>query len=450
MNRKLAALISVLIATTGAIHAQAWKDSYDKALSAAKIQDWAGARAAFMEAIAVRPEDQASATLLPGPVSEPNKWRGGAPYSPNFGAAYSSFKLAMKATEAEKKGFLEQAATGFEGLVAKGQLAPATLYFLNSSYEMLNAVEKQRELAQKLKPPYAWKVDQEFMTPEETGTINSIMMGEVASDPSAANQGAGSGPKTFVIDPITKALTTSSGIIGAVPVVQTKFALIIGNSETQMSSGAIPYAASDAMIVRDSLTQNAGYSDKNVDVVSNGTADQIRQVAKALVERMPENGVLLIYYTGVGVNVDGKDYLAGIDAAMSSDTSKMIGKEELFGIFRPKGVQIFSFMQVSRKMVDGRYFGMEIPNFGIFSMSNATSPGDTISSSVRDGKELGLYTKAFTDVLGEFRSNKVPITEFTWAVFQKMRGGSQVQTGGGSVQVPSMPILYNLSDSSRF
>lgn len=452
MSLKSLILASAIFSLVPAVQAQAWKDSYDRAVNAARSQDWATARTAFMEAAAVRPDDQSDPTIMPGPVTEPVRWRNGSPYSPNFGAAYSSMKMAQKATDPEKKPLLEAAAAGFETLLAKNQLSPVTVYFLNEIYGMLAKPDKQRELGSKVSSGMSWRVDVSFVTPEDGAIVNSTASTGGGTGP--ANQtvagSTGPGPKTVIVNTGTRTAVPMTALAGVVPVISTKFALIIGNSETQMSSGAIPYAASDAMVIRDAIVQNAGYADANVDVVVNGTADQIRKAAAALAERMTADGTLLIYFSGIGVNVDGKDYYAGIDAAMTSDTSKMIGIEEILTLFRPKGARVFAFHQANRPVTDGRYFGRENPIFGLYSFCQATTPGEMVYGMVSGGKMVGLYTKAFADVLAEYRSNKVPVTEFSWSVFQSMQGGSALQQGVGLKQVPSLPLIYNMKPDSWF
>ena len=450
MSLKSLTFAFAVFATVSSVQAQAWKDAYDKALGAARNQDWGAARASFLEAVASRPEDQSGPTVMPGPVTEPVRWRGGSPYSPNFGAAYASMKLAQTLPETERNPHFEAAVTGFETLIAKGQTSPATVYFLNEVYGTLGKPDKQRELGAKVQGGITWKVDSSFMTPEDAGIVGSAVSGSNDPTTTVVSGGTGVGPKTILVDAGNRTGVPVTAIAGIVPVLPNKFALIIGNSETQMGSGAVPFASSDAMLVRDALVQNAGYGDTNVDLVVNGTADQIRKSAQALAERMPMDGTLLIYFSGIGVNVDGKDYYAGIDAALTSDTSKMVGIEELLTFFRGKGARVFAFHQSNRAMTDGRYFGRESPIFGLYAFCQATTPGEQVYGTVSGGKLVGLYTKAFVDVLAEFRSNKVPITEFAWTIFQTMQGGSPLQQGLGLKQVPSLPVIYNMASDSRF
>ncbi len=431
-----------------ASHGQAWKDSYEKALAAAQAGDWAAAKTSFAASIAVRPEDQSNATTLPGPVTEPVKWRNGSPYSPNFGSAYCSFRLATEAKDDRKNEYLKEASTGFETLIAKGQLSAATLYFLNQSYGMLGMPDKQRELEPKIAASGTWQVDLAFVKPEEVALFaNQKVNAGGANNPTKA--GAGSNANvTFVKAGSENNAAPTTSLAGRVPVLQNKFALLLGNSQTQMKEGAPEFAASDALAIQESLVQNAGYDDKNVDVVTNATADQMLKAAEALASRIPNEATVVLYFTGIGVNIDGRDYLAGIDAAMTSDTTKMVAKEDLLKAFRAKGAKVFFFCQASRPIKDGRYFGMETPFIGRMSLGQATSPGGEIFGTVSNNKVMGIYTKAFVDTLAQFRSNQVPIMEFSWSVFKSMQGANG--DGGGTQQVPNIPILRYISETTSF
>lgn len=444
MRLRFALFTLALLQTTLAV-AQSWSDAYDKALAAARGQDWVAARAAFEEAIASRPDDQPTPTTLPGPVTDPKKWRNGAPYSPNFGVAYANYRIAMTATPTERRPLLETARASFETLVEKGQLSPHTAYLLNQVYGALGQPDKQRELGDKVNQGMTWKVDTVFMAPEEVAVIGSTATTGPTNNQGVVVSKGNTGPQVTLVDTYNK--TT---LAGPVPVVATKFALVIGNSETQMSTKGPAYAATDAVAIKEALVQNAGYADGSVDVVVNATADQIRTAAKALADRMPADATLLLYFTGIGVNIDGKDYYAGIDAAMTTDTGKMVSKEEVMSIFRSKGARIFAFHQADRPIVNGRYFGMETPIFGYYALCQATSPDRLVYGTTVDGKVIGAYTKAFVDTLAEFRSNRVPVTEFVWKIFQMMQGGSTLEAGGGTNQVPSLPILRNLAPEARF
>lgn len=111
-----------LLLLTATSWAQSWAEEYDAALNAAARGEWSAAREKFLAAAALRPEDQSEATRLPGPVTERRNWRNGAPYSPNFGAAYAAYKAALsEGDDATREGLLKTAALELSTLVSKGQ-----------------------------------------------------------------------------------------------------------------------------------------------------------------------------------------------------------------------------------------------------------------------------------------------------------------------------------------
>jgi hypothetical protein len=426
--------------------AQGWSDAYDKALTAASAGDWSGARAAFQEAIALRPEDQSGPTTLPGPVTDPRRWRDGSPYSPNFGVAYSTFKLSDTVTGEERRTMLAETARHFEGLLAKGQNSPESYYFLMRVYSLTRDVQNQNALEARLAAEgglLTWKVDTSFVNPEERAAVASLV-------PKPANTsgsgGTGEPPKTNIIkasDLNPQVTSTAIGVAGRVPVIETKYAIVIGNGEAMMADARMSFASSDAMLVRETLVQHAGYAEDHVDVVVNATAAQILASVKALAERMPADGTVLIYFAGAGYNIGGKDYYAGIDAESSQDSMHMVPVMDVYKAFLAKGASIFAFSQSHRTINAGYYFGKETPLYGRIAQSHATIPGGLVNSLVTSGSEVGAYTQAFTDVLLDWRSNQVPITEFVWQVFYKMRQG-------GGPQTPTLPILTVLPADARF
>jgi hypothetical protein len=158
---------------------------------------------------------------------------------------------------------------------------------------------------------------------------------------------------------------------------------------------------------------------------------------------MPQDGTVLIYFSGAGYNIAGKDYYAGIDAENPTDSSHMVAVSDIYKLFISKGASIFAFTQAERPISSGLYFGKETPLFGRVAQSHATIPGEKINSLVTGGKTVGAYTQAVVDILTDFRSNQVPVTEFVWQVFYRMRRG-------GGPQTPTLPVLTVMSADSRF
>ncbi len=451
MRLRLTFVLALTLAALSAAFGQAWSEAYSKALDAVRAGEWDAARAGFTAAIAARPEDQSNPTTLPGSVTEPVRWRDGAPYSPNFGLAYSSFRQAQAAPDAQRAELLNFAATGFETLIAKNQGSTAAFFFLNKVYGLQNRPDKQRELETSMRNANAgWKVDSAVLTPEENAEIASLGGTSAGGRPQTEVIRAGQGTTPGgILKPVDQA-TQTTAVAGRVPIVADKFALVIGNSQGQIPNASLPFAASDAMLVRDGLVQNAGYDDRNVDVVVDATADQILIAARALASRMPNDARVFVFFSGVGANVDGKDYYAGVTAVSTADIKNMVAKDELFQTFFSKGARVFAFHQANRPVIEGRYFGMEIPLIGSVAQMHAVMPGSACLATTSEGRVVGIFTKALLDVMSQVRSNTLAVTEFGWQVFNSMRGGRLGVEGGGIVQVPTLPVVRYMSPSSPF
>ncbi len=416
-------------------HAQAWADSYNDGLRLSKEAKWTEAREAFLKAVANRADDFSNPTRLPGPVTERRTWRNGSPYSANFAAAYTGIKAANGLEDAAKKSLLMTVSDEFETILKKDQHSPEAYYFLAQTYASLRDVAKQQDLQtryQSMSDKLNWKIDGEILTPEDKAA-----MGQMAGSSSTAGQanplqGGGSGP---MVPPVS---------------LQNKFGLLIGNSETKLENLKVPFAASDALLLREKLVQFSGYQETNIDVVQNASSAQVRATAQALAERVPVGSTIFLYFSGPGVNLDGKDFLAGIEAKNETDSASMVSKSEIYTMFMKKGCKIFTFYQCHRPIVSGRYFGQETPMVGAIAQTQATIPNGKVSGIVRNGSEVGLFTDALAGVLGEFRSNQVPLTEFAWRVFNWMRGGKEGESGSGSEQTMTLPVIVNMLSDERF
>lgn len=415
---------------------QAWSDAYNKALGHVREQQWMQAREAFKSAVADRGDDQSGSTRLPGPVTAQRVWRNGSPYSPNFGAAYTGFKAAAAISEEQEKStLLREIAAEFEALIAKGNHSKETYFFLGQTYALLRDVQQQQSLDTRMQTLGAgklnFKIDPEIIQPEDLTAVASTF---------------GSGNGTNNANTVIAGTTNPTGSsMGTAAKLQDKFALLIGNSETKLDSLKVGFAANDAQLLREKLVQFAGYEERNVDVVQNANVAQMRASIAALAERATPESTVFLFFSGVGVNLDGKDYLAGIETGSATDSSAMLAKMELYQPFIKKGCKIFAFFQVNRPIVKGYYFGKEEPMFGAIAQTQATIPGATVGSIVRTNATYGLFSDAMGSVLQEIRSNRVPVLEFAWQVSSRMKGSTQVGTsGGGSNQTLTLPVIINM------
>ena len=295
--------------------------------------------------------------MLPGPPTERRRWRDGAPYSPNFLAAYSAYRLGLEVVEG-KTDLLKTAASELETLLNKGQSSPETVYVLNLVYARLGDSAGRDALAARvegMKGKLDFRVDDAAVTPEDRANL------AVAATPSGsplqipANtgtnvnnpNGSGSAQSPSLMNPGSIPVINASDLprgklvmpplVGAVPRLQTKFALIVSNSESRLPNGALPFALEDARRLREALITSAGYDGANIETVTNATAANVLAVAKALAERTNDQSTVFVYYTGMGTNVDGRDYLAGVDTDMFTDTTSMIPEDRALRAVQPEG-----------------------------------------------------------------------------------------------------------------
>ncbi|MBX3114832.1 MAG: caspase family protein [Fimbriimonadaceae bacterium] len=430
-----------------------WQSDYENGLKAARNGEWSVARDSFVAALASRADDSNTSTRLPGPITEPRYWRNGSLYSPNFAAAYAAYQMGKNAaTEEEKSQYLSLAANEMQSLIQdKNQISPELLKSLGKVYDLQG--DKDAKAALKGLTPN-WKVDASFVQPEDqaTGASTGGQRNTGGSNVNAPGGTAAGDTKGQIIKVKAGEHTNLEGIFGEGPVttVETKYALIIGNSKSADKDAAIPFAGSDAEAVRGALTQFGGYEAEKVVTLIDVTANQIRSAAKALAESIPNDATVVIYFTGVTAHLGGRDYLAGVDAEFHTDTSKMVEKMDILRPLSDKGASIYMFTQSNRTMEGGNYFGQERLMRGTVSEAYATIPGGQITSIVTGGKQIGLYTYAFTKTLQSFFTNEVPISDFCWNVFYTMRRGSDSASIGGSVQTPTLPVLTNMARDSRF
>lgn len=437
MRRLITGIVG--LALTGLAFGQSWTSSYDAGLKAAKGGQWDAARKSFLQAKAYRQDDVDKATMLPGPVTEQRKWRNGAPYSPNFSAAYCLYRQGLGSKSDEASSLFQKSADEFESLINKKQVSRETVFFLNQIYTRLNLPAKKQALMSKIAEP-TWKVDSEILAPEEvsalsTGQVNPNSNGGVVGQVDA---GQLTGP------------TSTNTATGPVLYVPTKYALIVANSDNKLPGQILSHAQEDAQLLKDTLSTNAGYDPNNIVVLSNASAAQLASTAKDLAAKMPAEGTLFFFYTGAGSNVDDRDWFAGVGTEIATDTSSMVRKSDVFLPFSMKGISIYAFYQVPRPAVGGKFFGEEDLKTGRISQMQSTMASGGVYSIFRNGKTVGVFADAVSQVLSELHSNSVPIGDFGWAVFYKIRQGSVGESGGGSKQTPTLPILQYLSSSSRF
>lgn len=452
----LAATLVCIVAVAVAAVRQDWQSAYDAALKAAADGRWADAREKFLSAQAARGGDTNKPISLPGPITEPRLWRDGSPYSPQFGAAYAAYRMGVGTTSAEERNAsFDTAERELRALIDNGQVSTPAILTLARIYDLQGNKQARQQLAS-LQPNFT--VDTSFLAPEDRGAAG----GSAGNSGGNSVQPIGGGivnPGEAVADPNGRIIKVKAGqqddltrVFGLGPVLtlEKKYALVIGNSKSADPDAAIPYAASDALAIKDALAQYGGYQEDHIILLTDATAAQIREAAHNLAETIPNDSIVTIYFTGVAANLGGRDYFAGVDAEFTTDTSKMVEKLEILRPFIDKGSVIYLFCQVNRQVDGNAFFGQEMLTRGTVSEAQATIPGGSISSIVTNGQQIGLYTYAFCEVLKQFFTNEIPISEFCWNVFYTMRRGTDPRNTGGAVQTPTLPVLTNMSRESRF
>lgn len=425
---KLARIFVLFLVQIAAVAAwgQSWSTRYEEGLDLVQKEKWELARDSFRHATTYRPEDASKETLLPGPNGTRVSWRDGLPYSPNFLAAYCLYRLGLGQTEDAQKQSLGIAAAELEVLLDRGQSSVAAYFFLERIYDRLKDEDGLALLgvrAQREPEKSPWKVDVSPLTAEEIRALASFDFRHHDAEPTIS-----------IVD-----------LPGRVPVVPTKFALVIGN-DTAVETSRTPFAAESARAVRDALIVNAGYAEENVELLVNASAEKILAVAKVLGSRVPADGTVLFYYAGVGINIDGADYLCASESSQLSSSAGTVGKLDLFRPFITHGGRIFAFFETDRPSRDGKHFGSQIPSVGGVAQIQATAPGEKINGTTRSGKSIGAFALAFSESLAELKSNQIPIQDFGWQLFYKLGKMPNLATK----QSPSLPILSRMAADSKF
>lgn len=418
--KRLVLVVAIAALGVSAIAAK-WDSEYMKGLAAAKRGDWVAARQAFLEAISARADDTAKASQVGTSLAERKPWRDGAPYSPNFAAAYCAFKMAANSGNTEeRKELLAKAIGEFRALIEKGQESAESLLFLaaalNADNRAQEAAPVQERLA-RLDVAKAFKVDREVIEFDDLRILGGILRG------------------TGDVDTAPISLPGADNPFGIVPALDHKYALLIG-----VSDRGFTFADADVDLLKDSLVKHAGYAEHRVTTLKNPSHAEFSAAVKALAEALPDGGTVFIYFTGPArQDANGRD-----EVGLTGGT--WISKHDLYSSFVPKGANIFAFFQVDRKIgSEGRVFGSDLPQVGKIAQSMGAAPGELCNQVAHEGAMHGAYTVGIAQVLAKMRNNRIAIGEFVWAVFDAVRKG----TGGGA-QTPTLPIYIGMTSTSRF
>lgn len=237
-------------------------------------------------------------------------------------------------------------------------------------------------------------------------------------------------------------------IVQTPPVIQKieKYAFLLAESNT-----GIEFAEHNIKLIQSQLIQHGGYKTENISICLHLSSNEVLQQAQTFANRINPQDTVLFYYCGLGHSLEGNDYLIPKNTDLNNKES-LIEKEALYKIFAQKRSKIFAFFETPRPYLDASkktYFGKE-PMVGMIAQMQSTVPGGTVESIQIEDQSEGLFANAFVRTLQEFRSQVFPINDFAWSLFSKMRRIGGGQSGGGSRQTPTLPLLLYLGSDACF
>lgn len=152
-----------------------------------------------------------------------------------------------------------------------------------------------------------------------------------------------------------------NGPIDELPSEDSRYAVVIGvEDHVDKQAGKLNFAASDAQEFAKVLIQHGGFRKDHVVVMATGepaerqpTSGLILQQLAELPKRVPPDGLLLIYFVGLGLEQNGKSYLLAADSLPSSESllaRTAINLDELKDMIRASGAsQVMLFFDAFRR-----------------------------------------------------------------------------------------------------
>ncbi|HMV99552.1 MAG TPA: SUMF1/EgtB/PvdO family nonheme iron enzyme [Acidobacteriota bacterium] len=259
-------------------------------------------------------------------------------------------------------------------------------------------------------------------------------------------------PFTPVQSPKTKSLSTrrpaachtsqvtprglqSVPAVTTLPTTGKRFALIIGvDSYTDAQINPLQGAGKDAQLLADTLVDVSGFDRQQVFVLtSQGNATQqpyranVLQRLAFIGRSIPKDGLLLVAFSGHGVERQGKAFLLPSDARIDTDprllSETCLDVEALKTMIRGFGIQqvLFLIDTCRNEVVTGR-----------------SGTSDTLSSKFTQAfrfevrnREVRAFATLYAASEGEraFEYSDKKHGYFTWALVEGLRGAAQNSTG---------------------
>ncbi|HEU0177723.1 MAG TPA: caspase family protein [Blastocatellia bacterium] len=204
-------------------------------------------------------------------------------------------------------------------------------------------------------------------------------------------------------------------LLDELPAEEKRFALVIGVEDyLDERVGKFNYAASGAREVAETLQQSAGFRKDRVVLLATGEPAERQPLRSVILRRLanlpdlvPDDSLLLIYFSGHVVERGGKNYLLPSDALTGNDTllaETAISVERFKELIRASGASqvmlVFdAFRQepLSEAFTRGLTFDTRNQEAAAFAMLLATGVGQRAYES--QAKKLGYFTAALIEAL---------------------------------------------------
>jgi len=222
--------------------------------------------------------------------------------------------------------------------------------------------------------------------------------------------------------------------VARLPETSKRWALLIGVNEYQDKQvGSLFGAANDARALAEALVTHAGFPADQVVMLASDQPEERRPTRVNILRRLsnlasvvPKDGLLLVSFSGHGIERGGKAYLLPSDAQMSDDVSLLeetaISVERMTARIKATGVrQVLALLDACRNEPGGR---ADAPN----PLTEAYTRGFDFAGRNREVEAFAvLYATAVGDRAYEYTEKRLGY--FTWAVVEGLRGGAADERG---------------------
>ncbi|HYP28678.1 MAG TPA: protein kinase [Blastocatellia bacterium] len=226
--------------------------------------------------------------------------------------------------------------------------------------------------------------------------------------------------------------------VTAWPDAAKRYALLIGvNTYTKESSisGEWPEIRNDASGMKAALVQYAGFPEKQATVLFSEKPEDL-QVSRSnilgsvarLAENMPKDGLLLVYFAGIGFHTDDQISLLPSDAR---------GMDEI--VTEQTAINLSTLIERIRKAgISQVIIILDIGLTGLNQAAEANASAESIAQAYKNEfrvGDAGSNVKAFAVLhsvgLGEpgMSSDKINHGYFTWELIEGLKGGAANQGG---------------------